>query len=463
MLPGLSLLHEDTGRGLLTRGCVRGRSSHLPGRGGGAGKGLRPPGPAPASSLCFWFCAWSVHCVLITRRSHSHWWWPLSPPSPSLPPFSAHCPMMPTRAPLAWEGGRKAEAPLPHPGGERVGLGGWSFPGTGKGLAVPDRGPPAGTLPLPKPREHSPPFVGSAVPSEGLVLLSPSSPEPPRTPAQAVRPRVPVFPAAAGPRRQPHEALGVHAGAAAPPRGPAVQRRPGPRPRRPGRRAPPPPLPPPQGQEAEVPGEGAQPVRGHGWRCVRAPLVAVARLGVPEPLGTLSPPAPRDPPPAPTGGQRAPRPRRRTTHPAALPRALCWSGRSVSRLAGRDLRSPGPAPHSAGPGPPPAEGPAGGRRERRQERGRSQERRQPSSSSSEKQRFYSCDRFGGREPPHPRPSLSSHPTSPTAGQEPGPLRQVGRWAPGAPARPRPSAWRAAQGSSLFPASGGLAAGLPPHH
>lgn len=331
-----------------------------------------------------------------------------------------------------------------------MGLGGWSFPGTGKGLAVPDRGPPAGTLPLPKPREHSPPFVGSAVPSEGLVLLSPSSPEPPRTPAQAVRPRVPVFPAAAGPRRQPHEALGVHAGATAPPRGPAVQRRPGPRPRRPGRRAPPPPLPPPQGQEAEVPGEGAQPVRGHGWRCVRAPLVAVARLGVPEPLGTLSPPAPRDPPPAPTGGQRAPRPRRRTTHPAALPRALCWSGRSVSRLAGRDLRSPGPAPHSAGPGPPPAEGPAGGRRERRQERGRSQERRQPSSSSSEKQRFYSCDRFGGREPPHPRPSLSSHPTSPTAGQEPGPLRQVGRWAPGAPARPRPSAWRRCSGLLTLP-------------
>ncbi|XP_036095311.1 voltage-dependent N-type calcium channel subunit alpha-1B isoform X3 [Rousettus aegyptiacus] len=90
------------------------------------------------------------------------------------------------------------------------------------------------------------------------------------------------------------------------------------------------------------------------------------------------------------------------------------------------------APHSAGPGPPPAEGPAGGRRERRQERGRSQERRQPSSSSSEKQRFYSCDRFGGREPPHPRPSLSSHPTSPTAGQEPGPLRQGGGSANGSP-------------------------------
>ena len=88
---------------------------------------------------------------------------------------------------------------------------------------------------------------------------------------------------------------------------------------------------------------------------------------------------------------------------------------------------PWPAPYStAGPGPPPppGDGAAGCRRERRQERGRSQERRQPSSSSSEKQRFYSCDRFGGREPPQPKPSLSSHPTSPTAGQEPGPPRQV---------------------------------------
>lgn len=88
---------------------------------------------------------------------------------------------------------------------------------------------------------------------------------------------------------------------------------------------------------------------------------------------------------------------------------------------------PWSAPSSAaGPGLPPGEGPTGCRRERerRQERGRSQERRQPSSSSSEKQRFYSCDRFGGREPPKPKPSLSSHPTSPTAGQEPGPHPQV---------------------------------------
>ncbi|XP_029776821.1 voltage-dependent N-type calcium channel subunit alpha-1B, partial [Suricata suricatta] len=91
------------------------------------------------------------------------------------------------------------------------------------------------------------------------------------------------------------------------------------------------------------------------------------------------------------------------------------------------------APSStAGPGPPPGEGPAGCRRERRQERGRSQERRQPSSSSSEKQRFYSCDRFGGREPPQPKPSLSSHPTSPTAGQEQGPPRQGGGSVNGSP-------------------------------
>ncbi|XP_060056770.1 voltage-dependent N-type calcium channel subunit alpha-1B [Erinaceus europaeus] len=101
-------------------------------------------------------------------------------------------------------------------------------------------------------------------------------------------------------------------------------------------------------------------------------------------------------------------------------------------------KGPGPAaddaegvPSStAGPGPP-GDG-AGCRRERRQERGRSQERRQPSSSSSEKQRFYSCDRFGSREPPQPKPSLSSHPTSPTAGQEPGPPRQGSGSANGSP-------------------------------
>lgn len=103
-----------------------------------------------------------------------------------------------------------------------------------------------------------------------------------------------------------------------------------------------------------------------------------------------------------------------------------WAGGLSPHLAlCADFTSFRPAPSSAaGPGPPPGEGPTGCRRERRQERGRSQERRQPSSSSSEKQRFYSCDRFGGREPSHPKPSLSSHPTSPTAGQEPVPPRPV---------------------------------------
>ncbi|KAM5299114.1 voltage-dependent N-type calcium channel subunit alpha-1B [Ctenodactylus gundi] len=81
---------------------------------------------------------------------------------------------------------------------------------------------------------------------------------------------------------------------------------------------------------------------------------------------------------------------------------------------------------------PTGEGPAGCRRERKQGRGRSQERRQPSSSSSEKQRFYSCDRFGGREPPQSKPSLSSHPTSPTVGPEPGPPLQSGGSVNGSP-------------------------------
>ncbi|XP_037707101.1 voltage-dependent N-type calcium channel subunit alpha-1B [Choloepus didactylus] len=91
------------------------------------------------------------------------------------------------------------------------------------------------------------------------------------------------------------------------------------------------------------------------------------------------------------------------------------------------------AAHGSGPGlPSAAEGPGPGRRERRQERGRSQERKQHSSSSSEKQRFYSCDRFGGRDPALPKAALGSHPTSPTAGPEPGPQRQGGGSGNGSP-------------------------------
>ncbi|VTJ81098.1 Hypothetical predicted protein [Marmota monax] len=107
--------------------------------------------------------------------------------------------------------------------------------------------------------------------------------------------------------------------------------------------------------------------------------------------------------------------------------------RSLEKGSSQHADTDGAPNSTAGPSLPPGEGPTGCRRERerKQERGRSQERRQPSSSSSEKQRFYSCDRFGGREHPQPKPSLSSHPTTPTAG-EPGPPPQVSSrvvWAP----------------------------------
>ncbi|XP_039183003.1 voltage-dependent N-type calcium channel subunit alpha-1B isoform X5 [Crotalus tigris] len=58
---------------------------------------------------------------------------------------------------------------------------------------------------------------------------------------------------------------------------------------------------------------------------------------------------------------------------------------------------------------------------RKQERGRSQERKVHSSSSSEKQRFYSCDRFGSRD--QPKSSEGSRPPSPGGGQEHGTQRQ----------------------------------------
>ncbi|XP_031225121.1 voltage-dependent N-type calcium channel subunit alpha-1B isoform X14 [Mastomys coucha] len=97
--------------------------------------------------------------------------------------------------------------------------------------------------------------------------------------------------------------------------------------------------------------------------------------------------------------------------------------RSLEKGPSLSVDTEGAPSTAAGSGLPHGEGSTGCRRERKQERGRSQERRQPSSSSSEKQRFYSCDRFGSREPPQPKPSLSSHPTSPTAALEPGPHPQ----------------------------------------
>uniref|UniRef100_A0A8D0L3M7 Voltage-dependent N-type calcium channel subunit alpha n=1 Tax=Sphenodon punctatus TaxID=8508 RepID=A0A8D0L3M7_SPHPU len=62
-------------------------------------------------------------------------------------------------------------------------------------------------------------------------------------------------------------------------------------------------------------------------------------------------------------------------------------------------------------------------KDKKQERGRSQERKQHSSSSSEKQRFYSCDRYGSREHSQPKSTDHSRPTSPNGGQEQGPHRQ----------------------------------------
>uniref|UniRef100_A0A663FJM0 Voltage-dependent N-type calcium channel subunit alpha n=1 Tax=Aquila chrysaetos chrysaetos TaxID=223781 RepID=A0A663FJM0_AQUCH len=59
----------------------------------------------------------------------------------------------------------------------------------------------------------------------------------------------------------------------------------------------------------------------------------------------------------------------------------------------------------------------------KQERGRSQERKQHSSSSSEKQRFYSCDRYGSRDRSQPKSADQSRPTSPNGGPEQGPHRQ----------------------------------------
>uniref|UniRef100_P56698-2 Isoform 2 of Probable voltage-dependent N-type calcium channel subunit alpha-1B n=1 Tax=Diplobatis ommata TaxID=1870830 RepID=P56698-2 len=55
------------------------------------------------------------------------------------------------------------------------------------------------------------------------------------------------------------------------------------------------------------------------------------------------------------------------------------------------------------------------------ERGRSQERRPP--SSAEKQRYYSCDRYGSREPPQPRSTDHSRSASPSTGTEQGFHRQ----------------------------------------
>ncbi|XP_072489313.1 voltage-dependent N-type calcium channel subunit alpha-1B isoform X2 [Notamacropus eugenii] len=97
--------------------------------------------------------------------------------------------------------------------------------------------------------------------------------------------------------------------------------------------------------------------------------------------------------------------------------------KSLDKCPSQSADGDGAPNHSMGMAASSGEGPAPCKHERKQERGRSQERKQLSSSSSEKQRFYSCDRFGSRDPSQPKSSNGSRPTSPPGGQEPGPHRQ----------------------------------------
>ncbi|KAJ8261081.1 hypothetical protein COCON_G00168040 [Conger conger] len=77
-----------------------------------------------------------------------------------------------------------------------------------------------------------------------------------------------------------------------------------------------------------------------------------------------------------------------------------------------DQPSSGPPSSAAGtPGDPPLEGGA-------HDRSRSHDRKQPSAAAARKQRYYSCDRYGNREPYLPPPTSSSCAVSPTDGPEP---------------------------------------------
>ncbi|NXA54199.1 CAC1B protein, partial [Nothocercus julius] len=83
-------------------------------------------------------------------------------------------------------------------------------------------------------------------------------------------------------------------------------------------------------------------------------------------------------------------------------------------------------PHQLADGEAVAQSGESSSKDKKQERGRSQERKQHSSSSSEKQRFYSCDRYGSRDRSQPKSADQSRPTSPNGGPEQGPHRQVRR-------------------------------------
>ncbi|XP_074747093.1 voltage-dependent N-type calcium channel subunit alpha-1B isoform X11 [Strix uralensis] len=81
------------------------------------------------------------------------------------------------------------------------------------------------------------------------------------------------------------------------------------------------------------------------------------------------------------------------------------------------------SPHQMADGEAVAQSGESSSKDKKQERGRSQERKQHSSSSSEKQRFYSCDRYGSRDRSQPKSADQSRPTSPNGGPEQGPHRQ----------------------------------------
>ncbi|XP_064379709.1 voltage-dependent N-type calcium channel subunit alpha-1B isoform X3 [Dromaius novaehollandiae] len=81
------------------------------------------------------------------------------------------------------------------------------------------------------------------------------------------------------------------------------------------------------------------------------------------------------------------------------------------------------SPHQLADGEAVAQSGESSSKDKKHERGRSQERKQHSSSSSEKQRFYSCDRYGSRDRSQPKSADQSRPTSPNGGPEQGPHRQ----------------------------------------
>ncbi|KFU87154.1 Voltage-dependent N-type calcium channel subunit alpha-1B, partial [Chaetura pelagica] len=81
------------------------------------------------------------------------------------------------------------------------------------------------------------------------------------------------------------------------------------------------------------------------------------------------------------------------------------------------------SPHQLADGEAVAQSGEPSSKDKKQERGRSQERKQHSSSSSEKQRFYSCDRYGSRDRSQAKSADQSRPTSPNGGPEQGPHRQ----------------------------------------